>query len=565
MRSGKQNISKKQIELEIYKTFEFFKAKKDVTIADFLKKFDVSIFGRKEYRKIKFSYESLVKLILFQKLKGIKFYTKLTKYLRRNPKDKYRLGFSKTPDRTQIGYFINHILDKETKEMIDFAVDKILEISEKFGILFDVKTLEPEKPKKKTKKRNRYNQKRDKAREIARLFKKRFAPFINLNLKNNTLYKKNQFIDLLIHMGMTRDFAENGSKTYIVEDEKRRVFCPKCNSLMLPDFNSTDNGNQVAIFKCMKCGYWRRISPNADTLLYHLKNYPDYKDVYRMFTTLFEIIWDMTRKANLFDPRKRYDVAIDFTEWYFYGDRGSFMVVGKEPDRGTSKCYKFITLNIVEAGKRFTMLALPVSALDNMNKDKLIRKLLGYALKRIKIRQVYVDRGFFDSKSIRAIELFHLKYLMPARKQDNIQKLMEITPAPSVITDFILKNVKTNLVFVNEELDDGKTVKRVFATNESYDPNDVPLLESLFDLYGKRWGIETSYRVKKHSYLPKTTSKNYFIRMFYFMFAVLLYNLWILADILLWLALFGKVGEDHLITSKLFGTILYTIDSDSGE
>ena len=152
---------------------------------------------------------------------------------------------------------------------------------------------------------------------------------------------------------------------------------------------------------------------------------------------------------------------------------------------------------------------------------------------------------------------------MPARKQENIQDLMKITPFPSVITGFILKDVKTNLVFVEEKLKNGEKVKRVFATNEEYDEEDVDLLECLFDLYGKRWGIETSYRVKKHSYLPKTTSKNYYIRLFYFMFSILLYNLWILADVLLWLALFGKVEEDHLITSKLFGTMLYTVDADS--
>jgi len=300
--------------------------------------------------------------------------------------------------------------------------------------------------------------------------------------------------------------------------------------------------------------------PDADTLLYHLKSYPDHKDVHRMFITLFEIVWEMARKNNLFDIRKRYDVAIDFTEWYFYGDKSSFMVVGKEPDCGTSKCYKFITINIVEAGKRFTLMALPVSALDNINKDKLVRKLLSYALKRIKIRQVYVDRGFFDSKIIRMFNQLNLKYLMPGIKQYNVRMLLKVTPAPAVIKDFILKDVKLNLVFLEEELENGKKVKRVFATNENYDSNDVGLLENLFDLYGKRWGVETSYRVKKHSYLPKTTSKNYFIRLFYFMFAVLLYNLWILADILLWLALFGKVEEDHLITSKLFGTMLYTID-----
>ena len=522
MRASKRNISKTIIEKEIYNTFELFKKYKNVAIVDYLKSFDASIFELKKYRKIKFNYESLVKLVLFQQLKGIKFHTKLTKYLRRNPKDKFRLGFSETPDRTQIGYFVNHVLDDETKEIIDFTAAKIQEISEKFGILLDVKTFEPEKPKKETKERNRYYQKDEKAREICRLFKKRFAPFINLNLKNNTLYKKNQFIDLLIHMGQTRDFAENGNKTY---KELRTMVCP-----------------------------------DADTLLYHLKNYPDHKDVHRMFTTLFEIVWEMARRSNIFDMRKRYDVAIDFTEWYFYGDKSSFMVVGKEPDRGTAKCYKFITINIVEAGKRFTLLALPVSALDNINKDKLIRRLLEYALQRIKIRRVYVDRGFFDSKSIKAFEHFHLKYLMPGIQQYNIRQLLKVTPAPSVITGFVLKDVKLNLVIVEEELKDGKKVKRVFATNEEYDDNDVDLLEYLFELYGKRWGIETSYRVKKHSYLPKTTSKNYLIRMFYFMFSVLLYNLWILADILIWLYFFGFIGEDHLITSKYFGTVLYTID-----
>lgn len=523
MTGNQRNISKKHIEKEIYKTFELFKNKKNISIAGFLNKYESSLFYSRNYRKIKFSYKALFKLILYQKLKGITFHTKLTKYLRHNPAIKFKLGFEKTPDRTQIGYFVNHILDEQTIELIDFIVAKIEGLSEKFGILLDIKTLEPEKPKKKTKERNQYYQKRDKAREIARLFKKRFAPFINLNLKNNTIYKKNQFIDLLIHLGQTRDFAENGNKTF----KELRPFAG---------------------------------CPDADTLLYHLKKHPGHKDVQKMFTTLFEVVWEMARKNNMFDVRKRYDVAIDFTEWYFYGDKSSFMVVGKQPEKGTAKCYKFITINIVEAGKRFTLLALPVSALDNINKDKLIKKLLSYALQRIKIRQVYADRGFFDSKSIRAIEQFNLKYLMPGVKQYNVKLLLKVTPAPSVITGFVLKDVKLNLVILEEELKDGKKVKRVFATNENYDPNDVALLERLFDKYGKRWGIETSYRVKKHSYLPKTTSKNYYIRLFYFMFSVLLYNLWILADVLLWLALFGKVGEDHLITSKLFGTMLYTID-----
>ncbi len=521
MRPGNRNIFREIIELEIYKTFEKFKDQKNIKISDFLKAFDVTLFELRKYRKIKFSYESLLKLVLFQKLKGIKFHTKLTKYLNRNPSEKFKLGFTKTPDRTQIGYFVNHILSTEINILIDFTAKKIEEISEKFGILLDVKTFETEKPQKETKERNQRLQRNEKTKEICRLFKKRFAPFINLNLKNNTLYKKNQFIDLLIHMGMTQDFAENGNKTY--KELRPQVGCP-----------------------------------DADTLLYHLKNYENHRDVHKMFVTLFEIVWEMTRKINLFDIRKHYDVAIDFTEWYFYGDRGAPMVTGKEPDRGTSKCYKFATINIVEAGKRFTLLALPIGPFDT--KEEVLRKLLSYVLERIKIRRLYVDRGFCDSNAIKVFDSLHLKYLMPATKISTVKEVMEVTTAPSIVTDFVMKDVTFNLVIVDEKLNDGRIEKRAFATNEEYNENDVNLAERLFDLYGRRWGIETSYRVKKHSYLPKTTSKNYLIRLFYFMFSVLLYNLWILADILIWLALFGTVKEDHLLTSKYFGTVLYTID-----
>jgi len=515
-----RTISYSNTEKEIYKTFEQFKTEKSIQIVNFLNKLDITAFKGYNYRSIKFSYESLFKLILFQKLKGIKFHTRLTKYIRQHRKELHALGFNEVPDRRIIGYFLHHILDSNTKELLEFTAKKIEEISEKFGIILDIKTLEPEKTTKETKERNQYLQKNEKTKEICKLFKKRFAPFINLNLKNNTLYKKTQFIDLLIHMGMTRDFAENGAKTY----------------------------------KELRGQY----NPDADTLLYHLKNYSNYKNLHKMFITLFEIIWEMTRKANIFDIRKRDDVAIDFTEWYFYGDKTAPMVVGKEPERGTSKCYKFATINIVEVGKRFTLLALPVGSFDS--KEEILRTLLRYALERIKIRRVYVDRGFCDSNSIKIFNSFHLKYIMPCTQYSTVKTILEITPAPSVVKGFVMRDVTFNLVIVEEEDKNGDMVKRAFSTNEEFEEDDVNLTERLFDLYGKRWGIETSYRVKKHSYLPKTTSKNYLIRLFYFMFSVLLYDLWILADILIWLALFGIVKEDHLVTSKYFGTVLYTID-----
>jgi hypothetical protein len=231
MQSSKQNISKKPIEKEIYNTFEQFKQEKNIKIVEYLKEFNICLLKNRDYRSIEYSYESLLRLFLFQRIKGIRFQTELVNYLKTHPKEKHILGFYKTPNQRTISNFQCRILDKETKKLLKYTAGKIEEISEKFGILLDIKTFEPNKSHKRTKLRNQYLQKNDKTKEICKLLKKRLSPFIKLNLNHNAVYSKNQFIDLMIHMSMTRDFAENGSKT----------------------------------FKELRPS----ISPNADTLLYH--------------------------------------------------------------------------------------------------------------------------------------------------------------------------------------------------------------------------------------------------------------------------------------------------------
>lgn len=52
------------------------------------------------------------------------------------------------------------------------------------------------------------------------------------------------------------------------------------------------------------------------------------------------------------------------------------------------------------------------------------------------------------------------------------------------------------------------------------------------DRYLRRWGIETQYSSLK-TFIPKTTSNNHGIRLFYFAFGMLLYNLWRLVDFLI--------------------------------
>ncbi|VVB61126.1 Uncharacterised protein [uncultured archaeon] len=508
---GNRNISKETIELEIYKIFEQCKQEKEITIVDYLNRLHLDCFND-NYRSIKFPYESLFKLLIFQELKGIKFQAQLERYLRLHKQELHKLNMTSVPNQRTISYFINNILDEETKQLIDFIASKIEEVSNKFGILLDTNIIQPTQPKKQAE-RTYYHNKNIKIREISTLFKKRFSSVIELNTKRNSVYQKNDFIDLVLHMCNTNDFAENGSKTFQLQRTK---------------------------------------TPNGDTLLYHLKDYKDIYQMKRMFVSMFEMIWETARKANQF--HKIVDCSIDYTGWHYYGDKNAPMVTEGKPDRGTTHYYKFATITISERNQRFTLLAIPVGPFDN--KQEILRTLLEYAMQRMKIRRLYVDRGFFDSESIQLFKYYHLKFLMPCTANERIKKILEIVPSPTVIKDYEMKSAVFNVVVVNDE----NGVKRAFATNIDFNENDVGLAERLFNLYSKRWGIETCYRVKKHSFRPKTTSKNYFIRLFYFMFSVLLYNLWLLTDILVCLAVLGVFNGNHIITSKYFCSIFVLVD-----
>ncbi|GGL39859.1 hypothetical protein GCM10009037_24580 [Halarchaeum grantii] len=60
--------------------------------------------------------------------------------------------------------------------------------------------------------------------------------------------------------------------------------------------------------------------------------------------------------------------------------------------------------------------------------------------------------------------------------------------------------------------------------------------EGIINRYSRRWGIENSYKTIKDC-LAMTTSKNFSVRWFYFGFAVLLYDMWLLVDFVIQVSL----------------------------
>ena len=354
---------------------------------------------------------------------------------------------------------------------------------------------------------------------LCRYVKKTIYPFLKLKINYNAKYSTIELLDMLTHVAMTKDFTENGFKTYKLQNSK---------------------------------------APSADTILYHLNKFEDIEEIEKIFYNVFEKIFEIAKKENKLLKRRKFDVATDLTDQLYYGDKNDFMVVETKPQKGTTHCFRFATINIVVAGQRFTLSALPMHKFTT--KEEVVEKLINCAKSKIGINRVYLDRGFFSASLIKLLNSLKIKWLMPAIKRKNIKTYLDkYSGVFSKVIKYKMEHHDTrdiatfNLIIVDSR--EGK--KCLFATNINIPEQ---LAAYLFRWYSNRWGVETSYRVKG-DFKARTTSKNYIIRLFYFMFSVCLYNLWILANIIIGL-IFGSIPEKPLITAKLFGTLLYSLKTE---
>ena len=232
-----------------------------------------------------------------------------------------------------------------------------------------------------------------------------------------------------------------------------------------------------------------------------------------------------------------------------------------------------MALDIVQPGDRFTILTLPYGPLDNQY--DLIRKLLDTARTHdLEISLAVADRAFHNSETHTIMEGLNIPFITPCTEYPDIKELFKKVQFPYVENNRFMKGrVLYNIAAIRAEDENGKQiydkqgnpVYHAYATNIPLDENDAKGSYELLETeYQKRWGIETGFRMKKRSFGLWTTSDNNSIRVFYWLFSVLMYNLWILADILVCLKLYGRVGDFHLVTSKQFRLVFFLIVVDPG-
>ena len=294
--------------------------------------------------------------------------------------------------------------------------------------------------------------------------------------------------------------------------------------------------------------------PTSQNVLKHIREM-DRAEIQETYEEEGQQILELAEEEGRLD--QEVDVAIDYTKIPYYGDKNDEMVTESKSENGTTHFYKFATLKIVTGNEQYSLKSLPASKFSST--EDLVEELLQYAEEHIDVRRVYMDRGFFSGAVINLMDDNDWKFIMPATENTKIQRIIEETGEEDIQRYQL--NVKEPASF-NLVLREGKDDElKSFATN----CGKLEILShNLFDLYGRRWDIETGYRVQKNKFLPKTTSKNYNVRLFLFLFSELLYNSWMLINVRISLQKYGEIQPEKEITAKGFIYCLFEAFDEYG-
>ncbi len=412
----------------------------------------------------------------------------------------------------------NNYLTQYDKLALDKLVELILSEAVKNNVLLDLQIV------KETIK-NKVRLVKKEFEDATRLVKKLVYPKVEIPMHHNAKYSTKDLLDVLTHVAITHDFTNNGAATFMD---------------MYPDAKT----------------------PSSDTMLHHFSKFETIEQITNISDGVLDLIFRFLKQEHNILRNRKLDIAFDVHDVPFYGHGVNYTCGGKNKD-GTCKFFKFLTCSIVMSGKRFIIDLQPMGPLSRL--EDLLDKSLSKIKTKIKIDIAYLDRGFDRAVVINVLKRHRVKFLMPKVRSPTVKAWFDKVEGlkAHVVEDFRIgtgeNSATVNLVLV----DDRDGLKRAFICNFPIAP---AIAYRLYSMYSKRWGIETSYRNLAQDFRSRTTSKNYLIRLFYFVFSCFLYNLWVLVNICISFKRDGVVCKTPIITAKRFAIILYQVrmDFDNG-
>lgn len=304
----------------------------------------------------------------------------------------------------------------------------------------------------------------------------------------------------------------------------------------------------------------RQQTPHGDTLLRTVKQF-DEQEILDDFHGAATALVDALKQTSAL--REPVNVAIDITEKPFWGESMD-RTCGSKTDEYPA-VHKFATLTVVGVNAPLVLAVTPVVPQDSRSeriekpKHQLVAELMVKAQDIVDVNKVFCDREFDAMGVHKVIDNLGCTYLIPRREfgpeKNALDKIHE-HPARVAVEDVALqtgtKTQEMTFMYVPSKRGEGHTV---FATNRDVSPDRA---QGLCAQYRRRWQIENEYKSLKHEFEPRTASREFPVRLFYFVFQCLLYNIWRVTDCLLKLRVDREIDAKPLLTA---GELLEVVTS----
>jgi len=267
--------------------------------------------------------------------------------------------------------------------------------------------------------------------------------------------------------------------------------------------------------------------PSADTVF----NYIYENEIEEILSFFRKVTSEVLALTGI--PEEPVDVAVDFHDKGYYGDKNDPGVRGIKPKNGTSWGHSFFTIDMLWDLK----LTLDIVNITGLNKDYAI--LIEGVVNRlramgIKIGTSFWDREFFNLPSILTLSSIVTDFIMAASSNKRIKRMLEEHKRKNGVTPVIFKygfkdkrSPEFYLVAIPNPDYDSKDDKKkaefhLFATSINFG-SVKEFVKRVPEEYMRRWNIETGYRVK-NEFKIRTCSKKGVARVLFFVVQSILHN-----------------------------------------
>jgi putative transposase len=256
---------------------------------------------------------------------------------------------------------------------------------------------------------------------------------------------------------------------------------------------------------------------------------PDRAGVQRALNRIFH----QQLHPSLLKGKLDYNIAIDLTLIPYHGEpyEDEKEIVRGEPKSGTTHFHGYATVSIVHNNRRY------VVALHFITYGETMAEVVRWLLKRLKmlkirIRRVFLDKGFCAKPVFKVLERRHLSHVVPIPVRGRSGGVRTLFQGKSRTTTYTFHSPKYGAYTIQAVVVKrytkgryGRHGSKWFAYAVSGLPTGITPAQ-VFEMYRQRFGIESSYR-QMNQVRARTSTRNPVVRLLLVGLAFVLFNLYI--------------------------------------